>query len=104
MTIDDLQHSTLYIYSVDVTRTLLYLQVYMTIDNLHERRSGCSSIRLAPNISLLAKIQGLCNFITDVGALRAPAADFRHEKMHTVKSYPVAPLSARSRQSVAIVV
>lgn len=80
---------------------MLDVQVCMTIDNLHERRSGCSSIRLAPNISLLAKVQGLCNFITDVGVLKAHAADLRHEKVHTAKSYTAAPLSARSRHSVA---
>ncbi len=82
---------------------MLDVQVCMTIDNLHERRSGCSSIRLAPNISLLAKVQGLCNFITDVGVLKTQAADLRHEKAHTAKSYTAAPLSARSRHSVATV-
>ena len=75
----------------------------MTIDNLHERRSSCSSIRLAPNVSLQAKIQALCNFIADVGALKAQAADPRHEKAHTAKSYTAAPLSARSRRSVGTV-
>ena len=75
----------------------------MTIDNLHERRSGCSSIKLAPSVSLPTKIQGLCNFITDVGALKAQTADVRHDKLHNVKSYPAAPLSARSRLSVGTV-
>lgn len=74
----------------------------MTIDNLHERVCGCSSIRQAPNISLLAKIQVLSNLIRDVCVLKLAPADARHEKAQTARSYTAAPLSARSRQSVAM--
>ena len=76
----------------------------MTIDNLHERLCSCSSIRLPPHMSLPAKVQALGSFISDVGALKAQAAELRHEKAHSVKSYTAAPLSARSRQSVATAV
>ena len=72
----------------------------MTIGNLHARVCEVSSIKHGTNIGLLAKAQVLCNFITDVGALKGSAADPRHEKARPAKSYTAAPLSARSRQSV----
>ncbi len=72
----------------------------MSIDNLHARMCEVSSIRHVSNTGLLAKAQVLCNFLMDVGSLKAPAADPRHEKAQAAKSCTTAQLSARSRQSV----
>ncbi len=51
---------------------MLDVQVCMTIDNLHERRSGCSSIRLAPNVSLQAKVQGTVQLHHRCGRAEGP--------------------------------
>ena len=58
----------------------------MTIDNLYERVCSISTIRHASNTGLLAKLQVVCNFITDVGPLEGSMAA-QSGKPQTAKSF-----------------
>ena len=75
----------------------------MTIDNLYEQVCSVSTIKHAPNTGLLAKLQVVCNFITDVGLLEGSVADAQDGKPQTARSHAKAPPSVRSRMSVSSV-